>query len=452
MAYYSLQRRKLLKAALLASILVPFTPVLANNIKNKKILIIGAGISGLSAARKLHNSGADVVILEAKPYIGGRLHTDYSLGAPFEEGAGWIHGPSAGNPIAKLARSINAKTVITDNESLAVFNVAGKKITDQQLKDIDTNLQKLIMLIDDEIETQSQASLYQAIKYFAPSALKDAGVMWALSAYAEFSKAGSIENLSAVFYDEDEAFKGADVVVATGYDKILAPLANGLNIKHNAQVYKVEYGNNGVSIKSSIGVFSADYVICSVPLGALKKQTIEFVPPLPKAHQAAIEKIGFGSITKIALKFSRAFWDIEEQYFGIQTAAKGRWNYWANYRRFSDENILLGFSMGNYAFKADMMDDEAMKQDALEVLRNVWGAQVTKPIDMRTTHWSLDPHTLGAYSYTAAGCRPADYITLAQPVNNRLFLVGEHTIFKYTATTHGAYLSGIQAADKILEL
>ena len=63
-------------------------------LSGKKIIIVGAGISGLSAASLLKKHGASVLVIEAKDYVGGRIKTDWSLGAPFEFGAGWIHGPS----------------------------------------------------------------------------------------------------------------------------------------------------------------------------------------------------------------------------------------------------------------------------------------------------------------------------------------------------------------------
>lgn len=452
MPNFSNQRRLLLKTALLASFAAPFNHAFATSLSGKKIIIIGAGISGLAAAQKLHNSGAEVLLLEANDYFGGRLHTDYGLGAPFEQGAGWVHGPNGNNPISQLAKNVNAKTQITDDDKLTIFNINGQPLSEAERQIIDHNWQKLMDLIDDELEFESRASLHQAIQQFAPEALKNAGVMWALSAYTEFSKGGAIENISASYHDEDEAFEGEDVVVTTGYDKILAPLAAGLNIKFGAPVHAVEYGNKAASVATNIGTFTADYVLCSVPLGILKAQTIKFSPPLPTPHRNAIKKIGFGSVTKIALKFEQAFWDVEQQYFGVQTQPKGKWNYWLNYRTFCDENILLGLSLGDYAFKADAMNDQEMQTDALQVLQTIWGDKVTTPIDLRTTHWSQNPYSLGAYSYIAAGSSPHDYEILAKPIAKRLFLAGEHTIFKYAATTHGAYLSGIRAADQILAL
>jgi len=71
------------------------------------------------------------------------------------------------------------------------------------------------------------------------------------------------------------------------------------------------------------------------------------------------------------------------------------------------------------------------------------------PVQHIATRWSKDKHTHGAYSYTKTGSTPADFDGLAKPINEVIVMAGEHTLFKYHSTTHGAYLSGLRAADII---
>ncbi len=448
-------RRRFLKAALFASgalLLTSAGKVRAAALSGKKVIVIGAGVSGLGAAKSLVNQGADVTVLEAKPHIGGRLLTDYSLGAPFEYGAGWIHGPSADNPVWQLADAVGAKTVVTDDDNLVVFGAAGTEMSDLVLEKINNGWSSLLDTLDDQLEDDDRRTLYKAIIDLSPSVLTDPGIVWALSAYTEFAKGAPIEALSALHFNSDKAFPGADVVVTTGYDKILGPLAGGLDIRFSSDVKSIDYGDDGITVRTDIGNFDGDFVVCSVPLGLLKAKKIGFNPALPQSYQQKIDTIGFGSVTKIAFKFDEPFWDIETQYFGIKTKQKGRWNYWLNYRTFSDQNILLGLSVGAYAPIADRMTDAQMSDDALAVLRGVWGDDVGQPLRTLTTHWSTDPYTFGAYSYPAAGTRPADFDDLANPIRDRLLLCGEHTIFDYAGTVHGAYLSGLRAAEQIIDL
>ena len=92
---------------------------LGNNqiLTQKDVIVIGAGISGLVAASTLVQKGANVIILEAKDYVGGRIKTNRSLGVPFEFGAGWIHGPSKENPIKNLADRSKSSLFVTDDDS-----------------------------------------------------------------------------------------------------------------------------------------------------------------------------------------------------------------------------------------------------------------------------------------------------------------------------------------------
>jgi monoamine oxidase len=419
----------------------------ASTLKNIRVVVIGAGCSGLGAARTLSNEGATVTVIEGKPNIGGRLLTDWSMGAPFEVGAGWIHGPEKQNPTRQLADAVSAQYKITDDDNLIVFDSDGEEMDEDTLEEINESWYDAITRLDNNLEDDNTQSLREALS----NKLGDEDFEWAMSAYTEFSSGGSIEKLSALLHDDGEAFDGSDVVVTTGYDELLKPLAKGLDIKLSTVVSEINYSDKGAIVKTDNGNFDADYVICSVPLGVLKAGTIKFVPPLPSSYQYSIKQIGFGSVTKIAFKFDEAFWDVDTQYFGIVTKPKGRWNYWMSYRTFSDENILLGLSVGDYALKADKMSDTEITDDALDVLRGVWEGEVANPIQMLRTNWLTDPFSLGAYAYPTPGVNARQFDELSKPIQERLLLCGEHTNFIYLGTTHGAYLSGIRAAEYIID-
>ncbi|WP_238318452.1 flavin monoamine oxidase family protein [Thalassospira australica] len=452
----NINRRRFIKSVLLTSGVVAVATRLgvtnAHALEGTSVVIVGAGIAGLGAANLLGKQGASVTVVEAKPHIGGRLLTDWSMGAPFEVGAGWIHGPSSDNPTKQLAEAVGAKYAVTDDENAVYFDVEGYEYDEDEVERIIDAWEGVLDHIDNTYEVNDPRSLLQAIKDYRPAYLNDPGIMWAFSAFTEFSKGGAIEKLSAPLFNWDDAFEGADVVVTSGYDEILKPLADGLDIKLSQTVLSIDYSaKEGVVVTTDKGTFTGDYCICSVPLGVLKANKIKFSPELPKDYRNAIEALGFGSVTKLALKFDEPFWDIETQYFGITTEPKGRWNYWLNYRTFSDENILLGLSVGDYALKADRMSDEEMVEDALDVLWNVWEDEVGEPIQIQATHWATDPETLGAYSFPQPGNSKSDFDDLGDPIDGRLILAGEHTIFDYAGTTHGAYMTGLRAAEFIID-
>lgn len=448
-------RRRFLELSLLApglSLLPRPRDGSTRTLPAQRVIVVGAGISGLAAARALADAEAEVVVLEARDRPGGRIHTDFSLGVPFEYGAGWVHGPSDDNPIMGLVEAVDGRTFVTDDESLVVFDDSGLRLPESRVDAIDRGWEEALERARAAARLGDGMSLHDAIRRAAPRALEDPGLVWALSAYTEFSKGGAIEDLSATLHDADEAFPGADVVLTTGYDIILGPLAEGLDIRFETAVESITYGGDGVTAVAGEREWTGDCIVCSTPLGTLKAGRIRFEPPLPSEYLEAIESLGFGSVTKIALKFDAPFWDPDTQYFGVVTREKGRWCYWVNYRTFSTENILLGLSLGDYALVADRMSDAEMREDALQVLRAVWGADVGTPTEVRTTHWSTDPTTLGAYTYPRPGTDKADFDLLSEPVDDRLFLVGEHTLFDFAGTTHGALMSGRRAARRIIHL
>ncbi len=94
--------------ALACSIMVASAGVAAD-----RIIVVGGGIAGLAAARDLHDAGYDVVVLEAKDHLGGRVWTDRSTGKALDMGASWIHGVKK-NPISRLAEELGLRREPTD--------------------------------------------------------------------------------------------------------------------------------------------------------------------------------------------------------------------------------------------------------------------------------------------------------------------------------------------------
>ena len=140
-----LTRRHSLKLGIAAFLSSLAGKAAAQEMLGAKVVVVGAGIAGLSAAKLLQSQGADVVVLEAGERIGGRIRTDMSLGAPFEFGAGWIHGPSSENPVQKLADRIKAPRFVTDDDSLEVFDRQGRALTDAEYDRLDAMYESSIV-------------------------------------------------------------------------------------------------------------------------------------------------------------------------------------------------------------------------------------------------------------------------------------------------------------------
>jgi len=419
------------------------------NLAGKNVIVIGAGISGLVAASTLVQQAANVIILEAKNYIGGRIKTDRSLGASFEHGAGWIHGPSKENPIRNLADHSNSSLFITDDDSTELFNLSGDDIDEDVWDEIEEIWEEIMY---EEISTYTEGSILDAINEYDPDIWRDPNLRWVFSAYTEFDYGGPVQEISAGLINEMKGFSTADVIFKNGYDKIINLLANNLRIQTNSIVKSVNYSTpKNITVSTPSKNYECDYLICAVPLGVLKSNFIEFNPILPKYLLDSIEKVGFGTVTKLALKFKDQFWDSDVQYYYTVAKETGRWPVWLNYRPFSREKILMGLCMGDYARKADSMSKQELTEDGLEVLKNVWEDNVGEVQHVLRTSWLNDPFTKGAYSFPKVDNSKADFENLAEPLDNKLFFCGEHTNLKYLATTHGAFFSGIRAAKEVIK-
>ncbi|MEM5472453.1 NAD(P)/FAD-dependent oxidoreductase [Hoeflea sp. AS60] len=444
-----ISRRQLMKAGLLGTAALPMLlPRKARAaIADVDVIVIGAGIAGLAAAQRLVELGYETIVLEADSVPGGRIKTDWTLEAPFEVGAGWIHGPD-GNPISDLAEAVDAKPFVTDDDSYRVFAANGDPVSVSDIDAGNKRLEKLYAAIDDELD--NDMALSKAIARMGGKLKSDPVVNWMTSAYTEFSTGGPIDKLSGYYFDEDGVYPGDDVILTQGYDTIIRQMAGPLDIRLNTRVSAIAYEKGeGAVVSTDAGDFESSFVICTVPLGVLKSGDIRFDPPLPKGHRRSIEKIGMGNVTKLALKFDKAYWPADVQYFGLMTETRGRWNYFLNYRTFSEENILLGLCFGSYAQTAEAMSDDEMVADCMDAVRTMFGGDVPEPSGHLATRWSKNPNSRGAYSYSSVGSQPKHFDDLAAPVADTILLAGEHTNFEYHATVHGAYQSGRNAAQII---
>lgn len=412
---------------------------------HKKVIIIGAGISGLSAANHLKKQGVDVLILEAQKKIGGRIKTNRKLDILFDEGASWIHGPK-GNPITELAHKANAETFVTKDDSTSVFNVNGKKYTDAVLEKAEQKYYEIL----NNLKGSKKKSFKEAFYNSYPEYQNDHLWNYMLSAYLEFDTGGDINKLSSKDFYNDEEFSGEDVIITNGYDNIINYLADGIDIRLNTVVNNIDYSKNSVSVNTNNGEFYSDHVIVTVPLGVLKNNRIAFNPPLPKRINKAIKKLEMGSVNKFLLVWDKPFWNTNLQYIGYTPETKGKFNYFLNLKTFTNENTLMTFTFGDYSVKCENKSDAIIINEIMSHLRVIYGEDIPMPINMLRTKWNSNPFTFGSYSFATNGSRSNQFKKLTKPIKKKVFFAGEHTSKEYRGTVHGAYLSGVRAAEQVI--
>jgi len=453
-----MQRRKFIKDTIKGLSLLLLTPTLLvscdeddeDTISNgKTVVVIGGGISGLAAAKKLKEKGFTVIVLEAQEKVGGRMRTDRSLGVAFDEGASWIHGP-IGNPITSLASQAGANTFLTSDNSVEVFDTNGTAYSDIVLTDAEYQFEAALTQVRYAgTQTQSFQTVFDLIY-----ATKGKNRLWKymLSAFLEFNTGGDISKLSSKFFDDDEEFNGEDLIITNGFDKVTDFLAEGLDIKLNTRVTAIDYSNSKVNITANGNNIEADYVVVSVPLGVLKNNVITFTPALPTNKINAITNTNMGNVNKFLLVWNTPFWDTNLQYIGYTPDTKGKFNYFLNIKKFTSTNGLMTFAFGDYATVSESMTDNEIISEIMLNLKGIYGNSIPDPSNFLRTKWGQNINSFGAYSYPTNGSTSADFDTFAEEVNDKLFFAGEHTEIEYRGTVHGAYLSGIREADKIIDL
>jgi monoamine oxidase len=428
-------------------------------IATAEVIVIGAGIAGLSAASNLQKQGKKVVILEARERIGGRIWTDHSWNnLSLDLGATWIHGIK-NNPITELVQNFNIKTTPTNYDSHLLYGEEGNLLTDAQQDKIDTRFEKLLNSINNYRSKLAKSesediSLEQAFgMLFATRKLsvkESLELNYTINSVIEHEYATDISDLSLYNWDQDDELNGGDALLPDGYDQVTKVLAEGLDIRLNHVVQRVEYSSRGVRVITNHGTHEAEQAIITLPLGVLKKDVIEFSPPLPERKQAAIKRLGMGVLNKVYLRFSEVFWDKDSDMLGFISENKGKWSEFLNIYKYTNKSVLLGFNAGKYGLETERLTDKEIVEAAMTVLRKIYSNSIPNPEAWLITRWGNDPFTYGSYSHIPPNASGKDYDILAEPVNNQLFFAGEATSRKYPGTVHGALLSGQREAKRIL--
>jgi monoamine oxidase len=440
------------KTALAATILSPlptFSACRKPKINGEKIAVIGAGVAGLAAAKKLKDIGFEVTVFESQDKIGGRIRSDRSLGFAFDEGASWIHGAGS-NPIKDIAASAGATTFVTDDDSVKVYDIDGSLYADSLLDSTEAAYDSALVSVQN---AGTQNTSFQTVfDNLFPSRSSDRLWKFMLSSYLEFDTAADMSDLSSIDFDDDELFSGADQIITNGYDKVTDYLSIGLDIRLNEAIQSINYSNKKINITSANASIEFDFVLVAVPLGVLKNNRIAFTPALPTSKQSAISSTQMGVVNKFLLTWDTPFWDTSLQFIGFTPETKGAFNYFLNYRTFSNQNALLTFAFGDYATTTESMSDADVTAEIMGYLRTIYGSSVPAPTQMLRTRWASNPHAFGSYSFPTNGARSSNFDELAKAIDNKVFFAGEHTNKDYRGTVHGAYLSGIREADKIIDL
>ncbi|KAM1768041.1 hypothetical protein ACFX11_046052 [Malus domestica] len=399
------------------------------------VIVIGGGMAGVSAARALHDASIQVVLLESRDRLGGRVCTDYSFGFPIDLGASWLHGVCKENPLAPLIgrlglplyRTSGDNSVLYDHdlESYALFDMDGNQVP----QDLVTKVGEVFENILKETDAVRQE--------FS----EDMPIARAFSIVFERKPELRLEGVA----HKEELLPGGHGLMVRGYLPVINTLAKGLDVRLSHRVKKITRRYNGVKVTVEDGrTFVADAAVVAVPLGVLKAKSITFEPKLPDWKEAAIEDLGVGIENKIVLHFENVFWPNVE-FLGVVADTSYCCSYFLNLHKATGHSVLVYMPAGLLAKDIEKMSDEEAANFAFTQLKKIL-PDASTPIQHLVSRWGSDVNTLGSYSYDMVG-KPHDlYEKLRVPVDT-LFFAGEATSVDFPGSVHGAFATGAMAAE-----
>jgi len=265
--------------------------------------------------------------------------------------------------------------------------------------------------------------------------------------------------------------------VGGGYQGVLNYFAKPIlgDIVLNCKVMTIDWsesGDNMISLhcksKSTSNdqiidkVIVARRVLLTVPLGVLKAKTIQFVPELPESKRRIIDKMGYGLLNKCLFLWdendvNQLPWPLSKEWIerivmsSESNQKQGLWTEFYNPYSLNKRPMLVGFSAGRVAEEIEKLSDEAVGEQALQALRELFAPRnVPDPTQIVVTRWGGDEFSKGSYSYNAVGISQRYRDRLGDPVNRQLYFAGEACHNRFPSTTQGAFLSGKTAAEQIL--
>ncbi|XP_070578791.1 uncharacterized protein [Ptychodera flava] len=438
-----------------------------------RVLILGAGMSGIAAAKTLADSGVDdFLILEGDSDIGGRVKSTSFGGQLIELGANWVHfGNSSDNPIWQLKEKYNIRGKHSDYDDVIVLDNAGNNFT--HIADDYWEMWEFAgeyideYLLDDMLLGRTPDMSVRAGRKLGGWTPRNAvqKVVEYFEHDAEFADPPDVSSLRSTSANSDELVSGGGDYFITdqrGFGTIIKEMANEFlsegdeRLKLGHLVSRIEWSDDNVTVTTSDDqVFTADFALCTFSIGVLENDVVEFVPELPLWKTEEIYQFRMAWFTKIFLQFpadSERFWP-EEEWMLVADDRRGYYPVWGNLGAPgllpNEANILFVMVTGEESRRVEYQSDEETKVEIMSVLRNMFGDDIPDASDILVSKWGIDPLHYGSYSNWPVEVSMESFVRLQAPVG-KLYFAGEATHERYNGYLQGALLTGQDRADDIL--
>jgi monoamine oxidase len=401
-----------------------------------EVVIVGGGAAGIAAARRLSQAGVGCLVVEARSRLGGRAWTVIdAAGFALDLGCGWLHSADR-NPWVAVAEEQGASIDRTPppwtRRSLVIGFSRGEQGEYQEA--MAAFYARLEQVAANEIDVSAAIAL-------------EPGGRWngLINAVSTYISGAEWDRVSAKDFDR-YSDSGVNWRVVEGLGSVVSAAGANLPVMLDCPVLGIDHSGRRLSVKTTRGAITADQVIVAIPSTLLASEQLTFTPALPEKIEAAQGlPLGLDDKLFIALDGAEEFGRDVRVFGHIDRAATAAYHV-----RPLGRPQIEAFFGGKLAVELEASGDGAFFNFAVSELVGVFGgafARRLKPVQIH--RWGLDPFALGSYSYALPGfadCRS----TLAAPVEDRLFFAGEACSTNDFSTAHGAWFTGIAAADQVI--
>ena len=347
----------------------------------ERIAVVGAGMAGATAARSLADRGFDVVVVEARDRVGGRVRSYDSDDWPFpiELGAGVPLGDAAvamraalalaGTPLVALARSVETRTpdggVSPDTGAAAAALVSAASWAARQEADLRV-AEALAGSGADQVDASPDGTGVSDAQRLA--LLVDQVLPARFGAPADDLSARELAAATSTGALDDLLLPTDAALVTGGLSAFVTAQLAGLDVLRDSNVVRIQHGDRGVGLRTATGEsLSADRAVVTIPLAVLKAGTTEFSPELPSSHRDAVDALGVGHQEVLWLRFAEPFWSTEATVWTIvdETA---RWRVFVNLLPATGEPVLVAVAGGDDAVAGLELDDDDAVAEAMASL------------------------------------------------------------------------------------
>lgn len=412
------------------------------------VLVIGAGMAGVTAARELARMGFSVVVAEGRERVGGRVYSVRDFcSKPLEGGAEFVHGVGAATwpEVRAAGLAVRACPLIRHT----MFNVgAGTRWLPWILLHPGTwrSFDILHAIRRAEPPDISGRELIERRRYRGRARIL---AEMTLSAHLP----GSVDDIGVLGLVEDGVLNletGLNHRVVEGYDSLPAFIARNLDVRFGFTVEAVEWSAEGVRVRATDGrELSARAAISTLPVGVLQSGAVRFTPELPEGKRAALASLAMGPVLKVLLHFKEPFWP--EWLANLGCGIGPVTLYWPVFYGAEEKPpVLIAYCTGPRAGRLSKASEEEAAAIAVHDLCRLFPKADPKRqlTGYRVIDWARDPFSCGGYTFLRTGGIGARR-QLRAPDTGALYWAGSATESKpIAATVEAAYLSGLRASGE----